>query len=554
MLSQLYIENIAVIEKTQIDFSCGFNVFTGETGAGKSILINSINAIMGEKFSKDLIRNGENKATVTALFSDISNILKSVLEDMGYDSEDELLIQRSISYDGKNVCKINGRPANVSILRDISEYLINVHGQHDNQAILNPSRHIDYIDAYGEIEPLLAEYKAEFSTYKKNLRQYNEASQTVDDKSQRIDFLSFQIDEISSADITVGEEEELIKRRDVIKNSEHIIKSLSRAYQALQGDDDNDGAISLLESACYSLEDPSEYIKNIEEIYNRAEEIRYELKDFADSIYSEIESVEFDPYELENIEERLDVIYKLKKKYGNSEEEILAYLQKAQEQLDLLSSSENSLEELALRVEESKEKAYKLALEISKKRKQAAEDFSEKVMSEAQFLNMHDLKITAQFLDEEMSANGIDNVQFLISANAGEELKSLTKVASGGELSRIMLAIKNVLANHDIIPTLIFDEIDTGVSGRAAEKIGLKLKAVSQNKQVICVTHLAQIAAMADAHLLIEKHIINNRTFTDVTKLDFDGRKHELARIMSGSNITDVALENAAEMLYLSNK
>lgn len=554
MLSQLYIENIAVIEKAQIDFSCGFNVFTGETGAGKSILINSINAIMGEKFSKDLIRNGENKATVTALFSDISDILKSVLEDMGYDSEDELLIQRSISFDGKNVCKINGRPANVSILRDISEYLINVHGQHDNQAILNPSRHIDYIDAYGEIEPLLAEYKAEFSTYKKNLRQYNEASQTVDDKSQRIDFLSFQIDEISSADITVGEEEELIKRRDVIKNSEHIIKSLSRAYQALQGDDDNDGAISLLESACYSLEAPSEYIKNIEEIYNRAEEIRYELKDFADSIYSEIESVEFDPYELENIEERLDVIYKLKKKYGNSEEEILAYLQKAQEQLDLLSSSENSLEELALRVEESKEKAYKLALEISRKRKQAAEDFSEKVMSEAQFLNMPDLKITSQFLDEEMSANGIDNVQFLISANAGEELKSLTKVASGGELSRIMLAIKNVLANHDIIPTLIFDEIDTGVSGRAAEKIGLKLKAVSQNKQVICVTHLAQIAAMADAHLLIEKHIINNRTFTDVTKLDFDGRKHELARIMSGSNITDVALENAAEMLYLSNK
>lgn len=554
MLSQLYIENIAVIEKAQIDFSCGFNVFTGETGAGKSILINSINAIMGEKFSKDLIRNGENKATVTALFSDISDILKSVLEDMGYDAEDELLIQRSISFDGKNVCKINGRPANVSILRDISEYLINVHGQHDNQAILNPSRHIDYIDAYGEIEPLLAEYKAEFSTYKKFLRQYNEASQTVDDKSQRIDFLSFQIDEITSADITVGEEEELIKRRDVIKNSEHIIKSLSRAYQALQGDDDNDGAISLLESACYSLEDPSEYIKNIAEIYNRAEEIRYELKDFADSIYSEIENVEFDPYELENIEERLDVIYKLKKKYGNSEEEILAYLQKAQEQLDLLSSSKNSLEELALRVEESKEKAYKLALEISQKRKQAAEDFSEKVMSEAQFLNMPDLKITAQFLDEEMSANGIDNVQFLISANAGEELKSLTKVASGGELSRIMLAIKNVLANHDIIPTLIFDEIDTGVSGRAAEKIGLKLKAVSQNKQVICVTHLAQIAAMADAHLLIEKHIINNRTFTDVTKLDFDGRKHELARIMSGSNITDVALENAAEMLYLSNK
>jgi DNA repair protein RecN (Recombination protein N) len=554
MLSQLYIENIAVIEKAQIDFTYGFNVFSGETGAGKSILINSINAIMGERFSKDLIRKGETKATVTAVFSNISDVLKSLLEDMGYDIDDELLIYRSISEDGKNVCKINARPANVSILKDIAEYLVNIHGQHDNQAILNPARHIDYIDAYGETADILAEYKAKFSEYKKISKQFGEASSNLQDKSQKIDFLTFQIDEILGANITVGEEAELIKRRDVIKNSEHILRALNRAYLALQGDDDNDGAVSLLEDASRSLEEPSEYISDIDEVYSRIEEIKYELRDFADTIYSEMDNVEYDPRELENIEDRLDVIYKLKKKYGNSEEEILDFLNKAQAQLDLLTDGENSLDKLSEKLEKAKEESQKLADILSKKRKNAAEDFSKNVMNEVAFLNMPDVRISVDFKNREMAATGIDDVEFLISVNAGEDLKPLSKVASGGELSRIMLAIKNVLAKHDFVLTLIFDEIDTGVSGRAADKIGQKLKDISNNKQVLCVTHLAQIAAFADTHFLIEKTTKDARTFTSVNKLDFDGRKQELARIMSGSNVTEIALENAAQMLYSCNK
>ncbi len=553
MLSQLYIENIAVIEKVQIDFTNGFNVFSGETGAGKSILIDSINAIMGERFSKDLIRNGKEKATVSASFSDISNDLKSALEDMGYDTDDELLIFRSISLDGKNICKVNGRPANVNVLRDIAEYLINIHGQHDNQAILNPARHLEYIDAFAENEHLLSEYKTAYALYRKNFKHFEEASSNIGNKTQRIDYLSFQVNEIQEADITIGEEAELSKRREVIKNSENIIETLGRAYAALQGDDDNEGAISLIRFASDSLATASEYIKNISDIYSRIDEIKYELKDFSDVIYSEMDSVEFDPRELEFIEERLDVIYKLKKKYGNSEEEILEYLSKAQAELDILSMSDDNLDKLKIELKQSREIALSLAKQLSSNRQKAAEDFSKKVMIEAAFLNMPNIQIVAKFDEHDMMSSGIDNVEFLISANAGEDLKPLTKVASGGELSRIMLAIKNVLSHHDIVDTLIFDEIDTGVSGLAAEKIGQKLREISKVRQIICVTHLAQIAALADIHFLIKKNVLNGRTFTNVIKLDYEGRKNEIARIIGGSNITDITLQNAAQMLYVKN-
>ncbi len=554
MLSQLYIENIAVIEKAQIDFTSGFNVFSGETGAGKSILIDSINAIMGERFSKDLIRNGKDKATVSASFCDISDALKAALEDMGYDSEDEILIYRSISIDGKNICKVNGRPANVSVLKDIAEYLVNIHGQHDNQAILNPAKHIDYIDAFAGNETTLAEYKTAYALYRKNFKLFKEASSNVGDKTQIIDFLSYQVNEITQADITVGETEELLKRREIIKNSENILESLGRAYIALQGDDDNEGAISLVSEAFDALDDSSEYIKNISDIYSRIDEIKYELKDFADVICSEMDNVEFDPRELENIEDRLDVIYKLQKKYGNSEEEILQYLQKAQAELDMLSLSDDNLEKLSIELKKTHEVAMSLAKKLSESRKKAANIFSKKVIAEAAFLNMPHLKIAAQFNEHDMTSSGIDNAELLISVNAGEDLKPLAKVASGGELSRIMLAIKNVLSNHDIVHTLIFDEIDTGVSGLAAEKIGQKLREISRGKQIICVTHLAQIAALSDTHFLIEKNVKDSRTFTNVTKLDYEGRKHEIARIMSGSNITDITLQNAAQMLYSNNK
>ena len=554
MLSQLYIENIAVIEKAQIDFSNGFNVFSGETGAGKSILIDSINAIMGERFPKDLIRNGKDKATVSASFCDISETLKAALEDMGYEADDEILIYRSISIDGKNVCKINGRPANVSVLKELSEYLVNIHGQHDNQAILNPARHLDYIDAFAENEEIVSEYKTAYALYRKNQKYYDEVRSNVGDKTQRIDLLSYQVDEILQADITVGETEELLRRREVIKNSENIIESLGRAYMALQGDDDNEGAVSLVSTVSNELDASCEYIKNISEIYSRIDEIKYELKDFADVIASEIDNVEFDPRELEIIEDRLDVIYKLKKKYGNSEEEILEYLKKAQAELDMLSTSDNDLEKLSQELKKSRELAMSLADKLSDSRKKSASFFSQKVMSEATFLNMPHMKIDVKFVQRDMTSSGIDTAEFLISANAGEELKPLTKVASGGELSRIMLAIKNVLSKHDIVDTLIFDEIDAGVSGLAAEKIGKKLREISNSKQIICVTHLAQIAAFSDTHFLIEKNVRDQRTFTQVIELDFEGRKHELARIMSGSNITDISLQNAAQMLYKNNK
>lgn len=554
MLSQLYIENIAVIEKAQIDFSNGFNVFSGETGAGKSILIDSINAIMGERFPKDLIRNGKDKATVSASFCDISETLKAALEDMGYEADDEILIYRSISIDGKNVCKINGRPANVSVLKELSEYLVNIHGQHDNQAILNPARHLDYIDAFAENEEIVSEYKTAYALYRKNQKYYDEVRSNVGDKTQRIDLLSYQVDEILQADITVGETEELLRRREVIKNSENIIESLGRAYMALQGDDDNEGAVSLVSTVSNELDASCEYIKNISEIYSRIDEIKYELKDFADVIASEIDNVEFDPRELEIIEDRLDVIYKLKKKYGNSEEEILEYLKKAQAELDMLSTSDNDLEKLSQELKKSRELAMSLADKLSDSRKKSASFFSQKVMSEATFLNMPHMKIDVKFVQRDMTSSGIDTAEFLISANAGEELKPLTKVASGGELSRIMLAIKNVLSKHDIVDTLIFDEIDAGVSGLAAEKIGEKLREISNSKQIICVTHLAQIAAFSDTHFLIEKNVRDQRTFTQVIELDFEGRKHELARIMSGSNITDISLQNAAQMLYKNNK
>lgn len=554
MLSQLYIENIAVIEKAQIDFSNGFNVFSGETGAGKSILIDSINAIMGERFPKDLIRNGKDKATVSASFCDISETLKAALEDMGYEADDEILIYRSISIDGKNVCKINGRPANVSVLKELSEYLVNIHGQHDNQAILNPARHLDYIDAFAENEEIVSEYKTAYALYRKNQKYYDEVRYNVGDKTQRIDLLSYQVNEILQADITVGETEELLRRREVIKNSENIIESLGRAYMALQGDDDNEGAVSLVSTVSNELDASCEYIKNISEIYSRIDEIKYELKDFADVIASEIDNVEFDPRELEIIEDRLDVIYKLKKKYGNSEEEILEYLKKAQAELDMLSTSDNDLEKLSQELKKSRELAMSLADKLSDSRKKSASFFSQKVMSEATFLNMPHMKIDVKFVQRDMTSSGIDTAEFLISANAGEELKPLTKVASGGELSRIMLAIKNVLSKHDIVDTLIFDEIDAGVSGLAAEKIGEKLREISNSKQIICVTHLAQIAAFSDTHFLIEKNVRDQRTFTQVIELDFEGRKHELARIMSGSNITDISLQNAAQMLYKNNK
>ena len=554
MISQLYIENSAVIEKTTVDFTKGFNVFTGETGAGKSILIDAINAVMGERFAKELIRNGETKASVTATFCELSQQAKEALEDLGYEAEDELLIYRSIGVDGKNVCRINGRPATVSILKEMSDYLVNIHGQHDNQALLVPSRHMDYIDAFGATEQLLIKYKAEYAAYKKVKKQLDEISKDDSDKKRRAELLHFQIQEIEEAEITVGEEDELFEKRRIIKNSEALVDSLNIAYAALTGDDEYEGAISLVERASDEVGSSAEIMSDLGTIASRIEEIKYELKDFADEIYSTADSIDFDNSELEEIEERLDVIYRLKKKYGDSEELILKYRDDAMQELDEMGFLEQDTDKLSKECEERRKNVEKLAYELSEKRRTAAADFADKVRSEAAFLNMPNVSVVVETRETELSPNGVDDMQILVTTNAGEQPKPLVKVASGGELSRIMLAIKSVLAAFDPVQTMIFDEIDTGVSGIAAERIGQKLYAIASERQVVCVTHLSQIACMADNHLLIEKSSDGEKTYTRVKQLDFEGRKHEIARIISGSTITDAALLNAEQIINSRGK
>lgn len=549
MISQLYIENIAVIAKTTVDFTKGFNVFTGETGAGKSILIDAINAVMGERFAKELIRNGETKASVTATFTDLSHQARAALEDLGYEADDEFLIYRSISMDGKNVCRINGRPATVSILKEMADYLVNIHGQHDNQALLVPSRHMEYIDAFGGTEGLLLNYKAEYAAYRKLKRQLDEISRDDSDKKRKAELLRFQVDEIEEAQITIGEEDELFEKRRIIKNSEALVDSLNIAYAALTGEDEYEGAISLIDRAADEVVSSAEIMSDLNDIASRIEEIKYELKDFAEEIYSTADSIDFDNGELEEIEERLDVIYRLKKKYGDSEELILKYRDDALQQLDEMGFLDQDTEKLSAECDERRSKVEKLAKELSEKRREAAQIFAEKVKNEAMFLNMPNVSVVVDINNTELTSNGIDDMQILVTTNAGEQAKPLVKVASGGELSRIMLAIKSVLAAFDPVETMIFDEIDTGVSGIAAERIGQKLYTISSERQVVCVTHLSQIACMADNHLLIEKNSDGQRTYTNVSQLDYEGRKHEIARIISGSIITEAALQNAEQMI-----
>ncbi|HAB00657.1 MAG TPA: DNA repair protein RecN [Ruminococcaceae bacterium] len=549
MLSQMYIENIAVIDRATVDFTEGFNVFTGETGAGKSIVIDAIHAILGERFSRDLIRNGESKASVTACFTALSPTVKEALEDMGYDPEDELVIYRCVNEDGKNICKINGRPATVSILRDLSDRLVDIHGQHDNQALLSQQRHIEYIDAYAENEALLLQYKAEYAAYRKLQKRLEELSDDDTERQRRVELLRFQTREIEEVQLTVGEEAELTERRRLIKNSEALVESLNEAYQALVGGDEFEGAVSLVESVADRVSESSEIMKELSPMAARLEEMKYELKEFSDELYSTAESVEFDPGELEEIEERLDVLFKLKKKYGKDEQEILAFYDRAAAELEELSAGETDRTQLEEEAEEKRAKVQKLADELSRRRVAAANNFVEKVGEEAAFLNMPHVKVTVKHTQTPLSPNGIDDMCLLVTTNAGEEPKPLVKIASGGELSRIMLAIKSVLARFDPVQTMIFDEIDTGVSGIAAEKIGKKLCEIATQRQVLCVTHLAQIACMADNHLLIEKSSRNGRTYTQVQPLDHEGRKHEIARIISGETITEAALLNAEQML-----
>lgn len=547
MLKTLDIENIAVIERTSVDFSKGLNVLTGETGAGKSIVIDSINAILGERTSKELIRHGADNAFVSAYFEDISDTVKSKLSEMGFDYEEDssLLVTRKISVNGKSICKINGKSATVSMLKELGGSLINIHGQHDSQALLNPDFQYKYIDMLFDDSSCLTEYKKAFRELITVRRKLKTLTNTEADKEKELELLDYQIKELEDADIQLGEKDRLTKRKNLILKSEAISNALNSALSVINGDDDNAGVHALINDCENSLQAFDE-AKEIAEIFENINDCFESAKDKIDDLFSQID---FDPAELEQIEERLDILYRFSHKYGSSEEEMLDFLEKAKEKRNLIVYSDEELEKLNQQYDELFEKTVNLAEKLSQYRKNTAKEFDKKVKSELEFLDMPSLEFITQFDKGNLTSNGYDKIEFLISTNVGEPPKPLAKIASGGELSRIMLAIKNILSEHDTVGTLIFDEIDTGVSGRASQKIGLKLKSVSKNTQVICVTHSAQIASNADQHFLIKKCVSDNRTYTQVTALDFNGRKNELARIMGGIEITDTLLKSAEEML-----
>lgn len=550
MLSVLKIRNIAIIENAEIEFNKGFNVLTGETGAGKSIILDSINAVLGFRTSRELIRTGETEAEVTALFSFVGEKTIGKLNELGLPQNDDnsLLITRTITHD-KNVCRVNNSLTSVSALREIGNTLISIHGQQDNRELLDSETHIGYLDAVAENNSLLSDYNSVYNEFCKITSQIKSLMTDEAEKARQIDILSFQIDELKKAEITVGEWEELKNKRTEIQNIEKISEGFRNANDALSGGDGFTGAVELVLGAEKALSQVANFSKDAENLSTKLNDIYYELNDIADTLrFSDGES-EYSRNDLEAIEERLDLLYRLSKKYGSTEEEMLEFLCKAEEKLNSLTSSEENLEVLKEQRRVILEKATTLAKKLSESRKETAEKFRTDVMEELRFLDMPSVEFNVQFTEVELCENGIDSVEFLISANVGEPPKPIAKIASGGELSRIMLALKNVLSDKDQISTMIFDEVDTGVSGRAATKVAQKLKQVSDGKQVICVTHLAQLAVLADNHYLIEKSAKDGKTYTNVTPLDFEGRKYEIARITGGGEITETQLKNAEEML-----
>ena len=551
MLLQLHIENVAVIEEVTIDFSNGFHVLTGETGAGKSIIIDSINAVTGERTSKDIIRNGAQKAKISAVFCDIGAEAEGILSEMGYEpSEDSLLmISRELSLDGRSTFRLNGSIVPMSIIRAISPYLINIHGQHDNQQLFSPSKHINFIDSFAKLEDDLAGYT---ETYKKMCSIKDLLSNIVSDdelKERKIELLKFQIEEIEAANLISGEEEELLARRDIIRNSESLNENVSYAHSLIGGSDETDGALSLIKEAADAISEISDFDADVEALSEKTSSILYELEEILSEIRELDGKFEFNPNELNNIEERLDIIFRLKQKYGNSIDEILEKYDSLVKELDDITFSDQKVEQLKEEYEALFSQATKKAQTLSKLRLSACDTLCKKIADELSFLDMPNVKFAVSSEIVELNSHGCDKLEFLISANSGEEPRALTKIASGGELSRIMLAIKTVLSEGDHIGTLIFDEIDTGVSGKTARKIGEKMYEISCGRQVLCVTHLAQIASLADNHLFIEKNIHDGRTYTSVRTLEKDEKVNEIARIMGGDVITPATLKAAQELI-----
>ena len=547
MLSLLHIENIAVIERSEISFLPGFNVLTGETGAGKSIVIDAISAILGERAYRDMIRTGTDKASVCAVFTDVPEL--SWFADNGVEYDSETMIQREIYLDGRNVCRVNGTPVSVSILRKLGIQLINIHGQHDSASLFDEENHLLFLDSFGEHSELLHTYKENYSAVSQLRREIDALTMDESEKLRRMETLRYQIAEIEKAQLTAGEDDELESRRKLLQSAEKIADGMNDAAESLYGGEDSDGATALLSMAERALAKISKFSDSIAEIHEKVADLMYQVEDAARLVMDARDELSYSDEELDRIESRLDVIHKLRRKYGATCEDILAYLEKSKQELDEIEFADDHVERLKLKCEKAEKEAWSAAKELRANRMKAAEELSARILCELAQLDMPKVQFSCNFAETDLTPLGADLVAFYMSANAGEALKPLSKVASGGELARIMLAMKNVLAEQDQVATLIFDEVDTGVSGRAAQKVAEKLRSVAKTKQVLCVTHLPQLAALANTHLLIAKEERNGRTYTSVSPLNLEGRKRELARIIGGANITETTLKSAEEML-----
>ena len=547
MLSLLHIENIAVIESADISFDRGFNVLTGETGAGKSIVIDAISAILGERAYRDMIRTGAAKASVRAVFTDVPEY--PWFSENGVDYDPETVIQREIYLDGKNICRVNGSLVSVSILRKLGIQLINIHGQHDSASLFDEENHLAFLDAFADNRSLRESYSQAYQKVSELRREIDSLTMDESEKLRRMETLKYQIGEIEKAQLEPGEDEALEQRRKLLQNAEKLSSGLEEATQCLYGGEDTDGAAGLLAQAEHALARLGRFSDSFQSIHDRVADLMYQVQDAAEEVRDTRDSLNYSADELEQIESRLDVIHKLRRKYGVTCEDILAYLEKAKRELDEIEFADDHLERLKGKLKKAEKTAWDQALALRKNRQEKAELLSQRILTELSQLDMPRVQFSCRFQELELTPNGADGVAFYMSANAGEALKPMSKVASGGELARIMLAMKNVLAEKDQVNTLIFDEVDTGVSGRAAQKVAEKLRSVASHKQVLCVTHLPQLAALADTHLLIAKSERDGRTYTSVTPLDLEGRKRELARIIGGANITQTTLKSAEEML-----
>lgn len=547
MLRLLHIENIAVIERADILFERGFNVMTGETGAGKSIVIDAISAILGERAYRDMIRTGTQKAAVRAIFEDVSESKWFADNDVPF--APETTIQREIYLDGKNVCKVNGVPVTVSVLKQLGIQLINIHGQHDSASLFDENYHLSFLDGFACDDVLLDEYREKYQSVLSLRHEIDRLSMDESEKLRRMETLKYQIEEISRADLKTGEDDTLEARRKLLQNSEKLSEGLQDAAGCIDGGDDSEGAAALLSEAERALARIARYDESLSQLHDTVSDLMYQVQDVAEQLRDRLYQLSYSADELEQIEDRLDTIHRLRRKYGATCEDILQFLAKAQKELDEIEFAGDRVEQLKGKLQKAEKAAWDAALRLRETRKAAAKGLTARILDELSQLDMKKVQFSCEFAETELSPVGADAVAFYMSANLGEALKPLNKVASGGELARIMLALKNVLAEKDHVPTLIFDEVDTGVSGRAAQRVAEKLHEVSKTKQVLCVTHLPQLAALADTHLLIAKGEHDGRTFTTVEPLDLEGRKAELARIIGGTNITETTLKSAEEML-----